>query len=155
MTIDTQKLRRLAGAATQEKWEVKYFGSKVGFRFRSGYQFFIDLRRANQACSDEAKATARFLESLDPPTILSLLDRLERAERDAERYQFIRTFDEKTHGVVPGILFDERDEMLWGVDLDAAVDTAMAITRSPSTCVGCGEELGKGHKAGCKFRDYT
>lgn len=53
-----------------------------------------------------------------------LAKQVEALQADAERYRFIRKFDETTAGKVPECMFDENGEMLWDSCLDAAIDAA-------------------------------
>ena len=78
--IDLDKLEQVARAATQDGWELKYLGSKIGLRVRSGYQAFINIDRCHPELAAEAKASAEFFYAANPAIVLELVRRLRAAE---------------------------------------------------------------------------
>lgn len=93
MTIDINKLRRLAQAATPGPWKVgQYLGSPrqfvihmdVGDKGRGSDVAFTSANFGN----DETIANARLIAAANPTAISELLDRLEAAEKAInEAYQ--------------------------------------------------------------------
>lgn len=68
------------------------------------------------------------------------------AQRDAERYQFIRAGSKEAHEAVLG---DFTDEIKSGDELDCAIDAAMAAEREDHSCPNC---LGV-HLESCVFAE--
>jgi len=79
--------------------------------------------RACSVCHEE------FLAACDPQTILSLLDRLQAAERDAARYRWLRD------GQNPSVGLHRADVIYMqhkhGAELDAAIDAAQGAQDTP------------------------
>lgn len=99
MLADQDKeLRRLAEAATPGPWKIAPAGTKA-YERADPYPFdMIQVAparfvRTEGRSENEANSNAAFIAAANPATILSLLDRLEAAERDAARYRFVRTAD--------------------------------------------------------------
>ncbi len=70
---------------------------------------------------DEAKlALSNPLCHHDTKTLLRIIGGL---LVDAERYQWMRTFDGETHPHF-NKMFDSNGEMFWGIELDEAIDDA-------------------------------
>ena len=81
---DYKRLRELAQAATPGPWRVS--AGNVHPRVKSGDGSFVMEHRFG--C--RRYADAQYIAAANPAAVLALLDRLERAEADAERWQFIR-----------------------------------------------------------------
>ena len=88
-----------------------------------------DARRVADTCRlrSDAELFAEFIAAADPDTVRSLLDRLEAAERDAERYRWLRTFPNNINRAMYGPCLIPNDSGLLRRDdyLDAAIDAAM------------------------------
>ena len=85
--IDIQKLRELAGKATQGPW-------KVGTPPPNGEQTIgtmqgLMLFVATTGYYSTPIANAKFVAAANPATILSLLARLEAAEKNAARFEWL------------------------------------------------------------------
>jgi len=79
MSIDIQKLKAAALACTPNQLEMVELGGKFGLKMRSGYQGFFNIDRANDFCTQEAKATCTFIGQASPAAILSLIAAVESA----------------------------------------------------------------------------
>ena len=84
----TQELRRLAEAATQGKrhyWVNKRAG---------GTHVQLSAGENDLCCRIEIASTTRadieYIAAANPAAILELLDRLEKAEKDAKRWKFVQ-----------------------------------------------------------------
>jgi hypothetical protein len=136
----TQELRKLAEAANQDSPEWKWDGRKVD---ADGYVHIpecsylvgaICLSDTYEGYQDHCE----FIAAANPAAILALLDRVEKAEKDAERYRWLRSPDtdvslviDKRTGWVPpdehveGVGGYHTYEYRAGEELDTAIDSAM------------------------------
>jgi hypothetical protein len=74
--------------------------------------------------SQQQNPTLRYIVACSPDRIARLLDALEAATRDAERYRWLR--DEADAHEMPKVTAPHSRWLLIGHELDAAIDAAMA-----------------------------
>lgn len=123
MTINKDELRRLAEAATPGPWIDSGCGDVEDLKKRRRIAIFyrpVQGQTLHQGF-DGSMANASFIAAANPATILALLDELEAAQRDAERYRWLRKlpdFQFWTYAQFEDVT-DTLDEQ------DAAIDAAM------------------------------
>lgn len=95
--IDVKKLRELAKKVTPGPWAVdtecldghgRLYVSKGSSNYLLGR--ILEVFQNCLVRSEQRMANAEYIAAVDPQTILALLDRLEAAEKDAERYRWLR-----------------------------------------------------------------
>lgn len=121
----TQELRKLAEAATQGKWKSSGFSvnsKEHGWATIANTEFDYDGMAENAA----------YIAAANPAAILSLLDRLEKAEKDAARLDYLQ------QGLSVELLYyggpnpDFRIGGRWlttDSDLRTAIDSAMEASK--------------------------
>jgi hypothetical protein len=85
MTINKDELRRLAEAATPGLWHHATDVGQVG-SVDVGDRVLAQAQQLSPRDNAQRDANASFIAAANPSTILALLDELEAAQRDAERY---------------------------------------------------------------------
>lgn len=135
----TQELRKLAEAATQGEWH-----QTPPSGMHQGRMIVTDERVGciGETHNANAKQNAAYIAAVNPAVILALLDRVERAEKDAERYRWLRSPDtdvslviDKRTGWVPpdehveGVGGYHTYEYRAGEELDTAIDSAMEASK--------------------------
>jgi hypothetical protein len=78
MTVDIDKLKALALAATDEKWKMIDSGGSYGLRINMGYLGFFNKIRPNEYCEAETRAAVEFIEEACPATVLELIAEVEK-----------------------------------------------------------------------------
>lgn len=128
---DFKELREaLAVGPTDGPWKAARWtsdeGGCYGWSFSAG-GYLLPLSDMETDNPDECDANARYIAAANPAVIRSLLDRLEAAERDAERYRWLRTFPNNINRAMYGPCLIPNDSGLLRRDdyLDAAIDAAM------------------------------
>lgn len=123
MRSDLDELERIAKAATNGPWI-------AGDDEDSDYYLIgphEDGLVSNAVVKTHDVNNAEFIASFNPLVAQELINRLREAEKDAERYQYLRERDLETienGGVFAGIT--PYNFVLNGIDLDQAIDDAIA-----------------------------
>ena len=131
----TQELRKLAEAATQGPWIAAgpSYGDPVPRYYNTVVTDTDYPIEDEDICSDTMTSEdALYIAAANPAAILALLDRLENAEKDAERYRWLRN-GPLVDGEICEELYVAVDSTAWpgkwalvGSDLDKAVDAMEA-----------------------------
>ncbi|MCU9528757.1 ead/Ea22-like family protein [Pseudomonas mosselii] len=121
MTIDKQKLKALAEAATQGDWNlherrlgaVVYGGPIQHWVNGSGQSQIAMMTGADWMRDGESEANAEFIAAANPATVLALLAEIERLERkNANQAESIRQYQDHLVGGDSILsLTNERDEL--------------------------------------------
>lgn len=89
MTVDTDKLKALALAATKGPW-MRLFGERTVYdRMEDGCRGNA-IVRADVAFSKQGADNLDFIAAANPATVLELIAEVERLRADAARYQHMR-----------------------------------------------------------------
>ena len=126
----TQELRRLAEAATQGEWTSENVRG-AGIQMRVPYKgttrmTFTEVFRAlpEKEWDAELWANAEYIAAANPAAILELLDRLEKAEKDAARYRWLRDGCDEKGNAASHIAAN-----CYGMEWNALIDTAMEASK--------------------------
>lgn len=115
----TQELRKLAEAATVGIWKAS------GFDVNSKEHGWATI--ANTELDYDGMAeNAAYIAAANPAAILALLDRVEKAEKDAERYRWLVDADMLSS---PSVDMADAFSKYTGSALDAAIDAAMEASK--------------------------
>ena len=120
--MDDAELRRLAAAATPGPWEYREMvePGSAGVTHPHGW---VD---AVIACGANEMRDAAYIAAANPATMLALLDRLEKAEKDAARYRLLAS--RMVHVFHPAGAGWTLDEVLVSGDRDLD-ETVDALTK--------------------------
>lgn len=126
--IDTIKLRELAQKATPGPWWHDYCNPADGHALAWLGNWFVEIKQ--RVPYNSPQEDAEFIATANPAAILELLDRLEAAERDAKRFEWLyqqnALLADDTFIVCHKDFEDGELETVWvGGDLRAAIDAAM------------------------------
>lgn len=165
MEIDLEELRRLAMEATPGPWFVQHGDDEcfmnmtavstedrgpghIGQFQRDAALLAVTFRQLRPYVADElddcGEANSAYIAAANPAVMHAILDRLEAAEGDAKRYRTIRAL---------GCSFLQFPGGGEGAALDREVDDV--IISSAGLCIGCKQEQGKPHLAGCPIEKYV
>ena len=135
MELDLNELECLANAAAPGPWRRQDF-------YSSGSRNGVDDSDGNVVCSSynrKRDADFDFIAGANPAVVLELVRRLREAEKDAERYRWLRALPKGScHGSGMTIIIANArpDPCSWmndsvrGDDMDAAIDAAMQSTEA-------------------------
>ena len=90
-TLDLKKLREVALAATPGPWHSPGLNEVHDADHNTVAETHL-FDEDDNAMEEESDANAEFIATLNPQTILALLDAYEASARDAERYRWLRSF---------------------------------------------------------------
>lgn len=124
-------LKKLAEAATPGPWmpfqergvnEILIAGTAISVVHWQGFDAAsTELKQQHHDCA--------YIAAANPQTILALIERCELAEKDAERYRWLRNSANDTLSTAPAVCNctpdDDQETFLFGAELDAAIDAAL------------------------------
>jgi hypothetical protein len=146
MTIDTDKLKALALAATPGKWQSGYGNGVLGGRAASAVSWDLtDVRSMPVIKGEEViawlacyqpddvelralSADADYIAAACPATVLALIAEVERLRADAERYRWLRDKANDERSRAPMVFNCHPEDVIsWtdslhGTNLDAVLD---------------------------------